>query len=124
MKENENIVLVKNKRASKIAQKRLKTALKFLKIGKKDEFYEEILKGIWNYLSDKLNIPIASLTRETIISELNKKEIDQSLIEQLIDILNSCEFARYAPQSGQQEMGDLYSDAIKIIEQLEDCIKQ
>lgn len=124
MKENENIVLVKNKRASKIAQKRLKTALKFLKIGKKDEFYEEILKGIWNYLSDKLNIPIASLTRETIITELNKKEIDQSLIEQLIDILNSCEFARYAPQSGQQEMGDLYSDAIKIIEQLEDCIKQ
>ncbi|HRU63109.1 MAG TPA: BatD family protein [Paludibacteraceae bacterium] len=124
MKENENIVLVKNKRASKVAQKRLKTALKFLKMGKKDEFYEEILKGIWNYLSDKLNIPIASLTRETIISELNKKEIDQSLIEQLIDILNSCEFARYAPQSGQQEMGDLYSDAIKIIEQLEDCIKQ
>lgn len=75
-------------------------------------------------MSDKLNIPIASLTRETIITELNKKEIDQSLIEQLIDILNSCEFARYAPQSGQQEMGDLYSDAIKIIEQLEDCIKQ
>lgn len=124
MKENENIVLVKNKRASKVAQKRLKTALKFLKIGKKDEFYEEILKGIWNYLSDKLNIPIASLTRETIITELNKKEVDQSIIEQLINILNSCEFARYAPQSGQQEMGDLYSDAIKIIEQLEDCIKQ
>lgn len=124
MKENENIVLVKNKRASKVAQKRLKTALKFLKMGKKDEFYEEILKGIWNYLSDKLNIPIASLTRETIITELNKKEVDQSIIEQLINILNSCEFARYAPQSGQQEMGDLYSDAIKIIEQLEDCIKQ
>ncbi|HOV84346.1 MAG TPA: BatD family protein [Paludibacteraceae bacterium] len=123
MKENENIVLVKNKRASKVAQKRLKTALKFLKMGKKDEFYEEILKGIWNYLSDKLNIPIASLTRETIITELNKKEVDQSIIEQLINILNSCEFARYAPQSGQQEMGDLYSDAIKIIEQLEDCIK-
>ena len=124
MKENENIVLVKNKRASKVAQKRLKTALKFLKMGKKDEFYEEILKGIWNYLSDKLNIPIASLTRETIITELNKKEVDQSIIEQLINILNSCEFARYAPQSGQQEMGDLYSDAIKIIEQLENCIKQ
>ena len=122
-KENSDLILLKNKKANKLAQKRLKLALKFLKEGNKDSFYEEVLKATWTYLSDKLSIPVASLTKDRVEAELTTIKVDTILINQFIDILNTCEFARYAPNSGQQEMGNLYADTIQAISGLEEYSK-
>lgn len=122
--ENSNIEFVRNKKANKQAQKRLKMAQKLLNEGKKDQFYEEVLKAVWSYLSDKLAIPAASLTKERVEAELSLKGVNVDAIKQFTDILNTCEFARYAPNSGQQEMGNLYSEAIDAISNLEDIIKK
>lgn len=122
--ENANISLVKNKKANKVAQKRLKLAQKLLKDGSKDKFYEEVLKAVWTYLSDKLSIPVASLTKERVELELRKRNVDNSLIITFIQILNTCEFARYAPNSGQQEMGSLYDETVKVISDLEQLYKR
>ena len=122
--ENSNIEFVRNKKANKQAQKRLKMAQKLLNEGKKDKFYEEVLKAVWNYLSDKLAIPAASLTKERVEAELSLKGVNVDAIKQFTDILNTCEFARYAPNSGQQEMGNLYAEAIDAISNLEDIIKK
>ena len=122
--ENSNIEFVRNKKANKQAQKRLKMAQKLLNEGKKDQFYEEVLKAVWSYLSDKLAIPAASLTKERVEAELSLKGVNTDAIKQFTDILNTCEFARYAPNSGQQEMGNLYSEAIDAISNLEDIIKK
>lgn len=122
--ENSNIEFVRNKKANKQAQKRLKMAQKLLNEGKKDQFYEEVLKAVWSYLSDKLAIPAASLTKERVEAELSLKGVNTDAIKQFTDILNTCEFARYAPNSGQQEMGNLYSEAIEAISNLEDIIKK
>lgn len=122
--ENSNIEFVRNKKANKQAQKRLKMAQKLLNEGKKDQFYEEVLKAVWSYLSDKLAIPAASLTKERVEAELSLKGVNADAIKQFTDILNTCEFARYAPNSGQQEMGNLYSEAIDAISNLEDIIKK
>ena len=122
--ENSNIEFVRNKKANKQAQKRLKMAQKLLNEGKKDKFYEEVLKAVWNYLSDKLAIPAASLTKERVEAELTEKGVNADAIKQFTDILNTCEFARYAPNSGQQEMGILYAEAIEAISNLEDIIKK
>ena len=116
--------LVKNKKANKVALKRLKLAQKLLKEGKKDSFYEEILKAVWDYLSDKLSIPVASLTKEKVADELSKRAVEEPVLNQLNQILNTCEFARYAPNSGQQEMGNLYDDTILVISELEEIIKK
>ena len=123
-KDNANISLVKNRKANKIAQKRLKLAQKLLKEGNKDSFYEEVLKATWTYLSDKLSIPVSSLTKERVEEELAALKIDSSIVNQFVDILNTCEFARYAPNSGQQEMGNLYDDTINAISSLEDILKK
>ena len=123
-KENANIRLVKNKKANKVAQKRLKLAQKLLKEGNKDSFYEEVLKATWTYLSDKLSIPVASLTKERVGEELASYKVDSSLINQFVDILNTCEFARFAPNSGQQEMGNLYDDTIQAISNLENVFRK
>jgi hypothetical protein len=122
--ENSNIEFVRNKKANKQAQKRLKMAQKLLNEGKKDKFYEEVLKAVWSYLSDKLAIPAASLTKERVEAELTEKGVNADAIKQFTDILNTCEFARYAPNSGQQEMGNLYAEAIDAISNLEEIIKK
>jgi len=123
-KENSDISLLKNKKANKLAQKRLKLAQKYLKEGNKDKFYEEVLKASWTYLSDKLSIPVSSLTKERVEIELTAHNVEERIIAHFMDILNTCEFARFAPNSGQQEMGDLYTDTIDAISDLEEFYKK
>ena len=123
-KDNANLSLVRNKKANKQAQKRLKLAQKLLNEGNKDLFYEEVLKATWTYLSDKMSIPVASLTKESVEEGLALIIVDENLINQFIQILNTCEFARYAPNSGQQEMGNLYDDTVNAISTLEDIFKK
>lgn len=124
IRDNANIEYVKNKKANKVAVKRLKHAGKLLNEGKKESFYEEVLKAIWTYLSDKLSIPVAMLNKGNVETELSRKNVNVELINQLIEILNTCEFARYAPSSGQAEMGNLYNDTIKVISNLEDVLNK
>lgn len=123
-KENSDSVLLKNKKANKIAQKRLKLAEKLLKEGRKDQFYEEVSKALWTYLSDKLGITLAELTKDNVATVLSEKSVDDQLVKRAIDILNTCEFARFAPATGQQEMGNLYTDTINVISELEQMIKK
>ena len=123
-KENANVRLVKNKRANKVARKRLKAAQKLLNEGKKDLFYDEVLKAMWTYLSDKMSIPVASLNKDNVASELTARAVDEPLIARVMAILNTCEFARYAPNSGQQEMGTLFEDTAQAISDLEGKIKR
>jgi hypothetical protein len=123
-KENSDLSFVKNKKANKVAQKRLKLAQRMLADGKKELFYEEVLKAVWTYLSDKLSLPISELTKETVDFELSKRNVNSDLVATLLKILNSCEFARYAPNTGQQEMGNLYAETIQVISDLEDAIRK
>ena len=124
VKENADVEFVKNKKANRIATKRLKLALKLLNEGKKDIFYEEVLKSVWTYLSDKLSIPVSLLTKNNVETELEKRGVKPEAIQNVIQILNTCEFARYAPNSGQQEMGNLYQETIQVISKLEESIKK
>ena len=123
-KDNANIDLMRNRKANKQAQKRLKAAQKLLNEGKKDLFYDEVLKSVWTYLSDKLSISAAGLTKERVGEELTQKGVEATLTQEFMQILNTCEFARYAPNTGQEEMGNLYDDAITAITKLEQAIKK
>lgn len=124
MKENSNIALVKTKKANKVALKRLKLAQKFLEEGKKENFYAEIMKSVWTYLSDKLSIPVAELNKDNIQSKMMLQGIDDELIGKFTHILDTCEFASYAPNSGQLEMGNLYQDTIDAISNVEEFYKK
>jgi len=122
--ESSNLDFIRNKKANKAAQKRLKLAAKLLSEGKKDLFYEEVMKAVWNYLSDKLTIPVASLTKESVSTELESRGVEKDLITAFIEILNTCEYARFAPNSGQQEMGNLYETSIDTISKLENTMRK
>ncbi|MBN2520163.1 MAG: BatD family protein [Bacteroidales bacterium] len=123
IKQNANIQRVKNKKANKLARKRLKTALQYLKENNKDKFYEEIVKAIWGYLSDKLTIPLSALSKDTAIESLSKHNLQDEIKNKLINLIDNCEFARFAPPVEGYQMDESYKKAITIISKLENLIK-
>ena len=124
VKENANIALVRTKKANKIAVRRLKIAGKLLKENKKEAFYDEVLRAVWGYLSDKLNIPQASLTKDNVEAELVKYGVDEPLINEFMEVLNTCEFARYAPAQASDAMDKLYELTVDAIGKMENTIKK
>jgi len=122
IRRNSDLASVRNRKAAKVAGKRLKEAEKCLKEKQSDKFYEEILKAIWGYLSDKLNIPVSELTRNSAVSSLAGKGINEQEIANLTSIIDSCEFARFAPSSSVAETEKIYEDASKFIRVVENSI--
>ncbi len=122
--ENANVAKVRTKKANKVATKRMKNAGKLLSEKKTEAFYDEVLKAMWGYISDKLNIPVSQLSKDNIEEELNKYGVSEDLIKAFISTLNECEFARYAPGNQNEAMDKVYSSAIDIISKMENCIKR
>ena len=118
-----DIVGMKNKKAAKMAKKRLAIANNLLKSGDKDIFFEELVRALWGYVSDKLSIPTSELTKDNVAVELAKKQIDADITENLLKTIEQCEFARYAP-SGDTEamMNDTYKNAELLIITIENKI--
>ncbi len=123
MKENADVLFVKNKKANKFARKRLNKALGFMKLGQKEEFYEELVKALWGYISDKLGIPVADLSKDNARSQMLEKKVDEEYIDQVLNIIDRCEYARYAPATEETQMDTLYRDAIKVISKLQQKLK-
>ncbi|MBP7180851.1 MAG: protein BatD [Dysgonomonadaceae bacterium] len=121
--QNANVALMRNRQANKVAAKRLKMADKFLKEHRKEEFYDEVLRALWGYFSDKLSIPLAQLSRENVGAELSKQGVEESLITTFMQILDACEFARYAPAEADQAMDQLYDKTIEAIGKMENQLK-
>ena len=121
---NANVSLVRTKKANKVAVKRLKIAKALLKQNKKNEFYDEILKTLWGYMSDKMNIPVSLLSKDNVANELANRGADTSIIEELHSVLNEAEFARYAPGDAGEAMDKVYAMAINVISRMENSIKK
>jgi hypothetical protein len=124
VKENANIALVRTKKANKMAVKRLKQAEKLLKENKDEPFYEEVLRALWGYLSDKLNIPQSELMKENVSAELSKYGVDETLTNEFLDIINTCEYARYAPNKSSGAMDKLFGETVDVIGKMENTIKK
>ena len=122
--ENANVAKVRTKKANKVAAKRMKNAGKLLAEKKSEAFYDEVLKALWGYISDKLSMPVSQLSKDNIEEELQKHQVADELIKAFIDTLNDCEFARYAPGNQDEKMDKIYSSAIDVISKMENSIKR
>jgi len=122
IRRNSDVSLVKNRKAGKVAIKRLHSASICLKNEEIDQFYDEILKALWGYLSDKLNIPVSDLSRNNAIASLQEQGIEEDMIKNLAEILDACEFARFAPSSSETEAASIYEGASQFIKSVENLI--
>lgn len=122
IKDNANVALARGKKANKVALKRLKVAGKLLEQKSQDKFYDEVMRALYGYVADKLNIPLADLNKDNIYVKLNEKQVSQELTDQFIKSLNDCEFARYAPGDANENMENVYESAIDVITKMEESI--
>ena len=111
-------------RANKVATKRLKKAARLMKENKPSEFYDEVLRALWGYVGDKLNIPVEQLSHDNIADRLTSRNVGQSVIEQFIGAIDECEFERYAPGDPKGNMSKVFDKAMNAIEQIEDGMKR
>ena len=119
LKERADTRLMRRKRASKLARKRLKRAKTLMAAGDSNGFYAELSDAMWGYLSDKLNIPGSELSKDNISAELDKFGVEQSLRDATMDLLNKCEFAQYAPELAKTDMGAMLGEAASLMDKLE-----
>jgi hypothetical protein len=121
--ENANVARMKNKKASKVALKRLKEASTHLHANSDEKFYESVTRAFWGYLSDKLTIPASELSREKASEELSGHSVSAGIIDRFVQILDTCEYARYAPGGGSAKMHDLFTEATDVMSVMEKEIK-
>lgn len=118
-----DVVGTKHRKATKMALKRLQLANTFLKQNLYTAFYEELHKALLGFISDKLNMPVAELSRERMSEALKEGNVDERYIDTFISILDACEFARYAPDSGHEAMAAHYSSALDVISSIDSNMK-
>jgi hypothetical protein len=118
----QDVVLVRNKQATKVAKGRLKKAYAFLKENDQDHFYEELSQALWGYISDKLGIERSVLSMDTVKEAMVNKGIHDPLPDAFVDVLNSCEFARFAPGDAASKMKDLYDRGLDLIMKVEKAV--
>lgn len=123
IKRRQDIAMMKKRKSTKVAIKRLKYASELMKNKRKEEFYEEISKALWGYLSDKFTISLSELSIDMVQLVLKDKNISEDILLQLNSILNDCEFARFAPVDNTDGMKDIYNQAIDIISKIESGLK-
>lgn len=124
IKVNSNLKLVKERKAAKLAKKQLSVAEKHLHLKNKDLFFNEVLNALNNYVGDKFNMSVVDLSKDKISEMLLSKQVNEQTIQQLLETLNTCEYAKYAPSSVTGDLNKVYVDTLELISQIEEQIKR
>ncbi|MFI3266159.1 MAG: BatD family protein [Rikenellaceae bacterium] len=123
LSQRKNVAFIKNKKANQVALQRLKVAAKSMNEGNERIFYQEMLKALWGYMSDKLNIPVSNLTKDNIRESLSKRGLTNDNASKFIDIISECEYAQYSPQTSGK-MNEIYDSAVAMLSKFESLIKK
>jgi hypothetical protein len=118
-----NVVLLRNRKARKMAQRRLVEAKKLLTEKKKEEFYTEVSRALWGYVGDKLGIPPSDLSVDTARITLESRKVSQETVVHLTATIEQCEFARFAPSEDSLQMDGIYNDAVVLISTIEEQLR-
>lgn len=120
MRLDADVVGRRTSRANKVAKKRLRSAELFMKKHQSEQFYQEVLRALWGYLSDKLNIPVSQLTRQNIVDNLAHRGVSDEICNEIVVILDECEMARYTPDSSlDSNVEAIYDKAVQAINALD-----
>ena len=121
--DNANLGKMRGKKANKVATKRLRAASKLMQQNRSDAFYDEVLRALWGYVGDKLNMPVEGLSRENIQQRLSEREVAEETISKFIAAIDECEFERYAPGDAAGNMNKTFDAAMTAIMDIEEKMK-
>lgn len=121
--DHADVAKMRVKHANKVAAKRLKSASRMMSLGSEADFYDEVLRTLWGYISDKLSMPVEQLSRENVNERLTEHGVDAATVESFILALDECEFERYAPGDAKGNMNKTFNTAMNAIMSIEDAMK-
>ncbi|GJG35520.1 hypothetical protein PRLR5107_12340 [Prevotella lacticifex] len=119
-----DIVGMKRNNANKIATRRLRRADELMLKGKSSEFYDEVMRALWGYVSDKLSIPVEHLSSDNISEKLSTLGVDDNTINKFTGALHECEFERYAPGDTKGNMDRTMESAMTAIMEIENSLNE
>ena len=122
--DNADLGKMRGKKANKVATRRLRKASQLMQKGEQNAFYDEVLRALWGYVGDKMNMPVAELSRENIADKLSSYNVGETTVSQFLGALDECEFERYAPGDSTGNMNKTFSAAMTAIEQIEKTMKK
>lgn len=123
IRDNRNAALVRGRRANKVAVQRFRVAKRYMAEQNQHAFYEEMLRALWGYMSDRFNIPVANLTKENVREELHKRGVAAEDTQLFSGIITRCDEAQYSPFSSAR-MNDVYTEAVDLLSRIESVIKR
>lgn len=123
-KANSDLFAVKERKAAKIAKKQLITAEKHMQSNQKDLFFTEVLNAIHKYLGNKFGLATADLSKEKISEMLLSRQVTKGTTKQIIETIDTCEYAKYAPSAVTGDLQKVYHDTVELISQIEEQIKK
>ncbi|MEG2613669.1 MAG: protein BatD, partial [Alistipes sp.] len=123
IRDSRNVALLRGKRANKVAVQRFRAAKNYMTQQNQHAFYEEMLRALWGYMSDKFNIPVANLTKENVREELNKRGVSGDDSQRFTAIITQCDEAQYSPMASAQ-MSDVYAEGLDFVSRIEAAIKR
>jgi len=124
IKANSNIIAVKERKAAKLAKKQLVIAEKYMSANNKEAFFTEVLNALNKYIGDKFALSIVDLSKEKISEMLLSRNVSDATTKNIIDTLNTCEYAKYAPSAVTGDLKKVYNDTIELISKIENQIKK
>ncbi len=122
--DNANVVRMKGRKANKVATRRLRTASRLMAKGQQAEFYDEVLRALWGYVGDKLNIPVVELSRDNITEKFTSHDVDASIVDSFVEAIDECEYARYAPGEARGKMDAVYDKAVNAITKIDEMLSE
>lgn len=123
IKANSDLPALKQRKAARIAKKQLAAAEKYMQANRKDDFFNEVLNALNKYISDKLGLPVADLSKDRISEMLLQRQVTEQTRTHLIATIDTCEYAKYAPSAVTGDLKKVYNDTVELISQLENQIK-
>lgn len=114
----------KNRKATKMARKRLFLAGDYCKGSLYTAFYEELHKALLGFVSDKFNMDATDMTKENISAKLQEEGVGEDLAADYVGLLDACEFARYSPDAGHDAMNAHYEKAVSVISSIDQSMRK
>jgi hypothetical protein len=122
IRRNSDLVLVRKRTANRLAKKQLVQAEKSMKINDKENFFVNVLSALYSYAGNKMNIPVAELSKEKVVEMLKGKNVPEAEMNEFVKLMDECEFARYAPGLQSGNLQDVYDRAENTITKIEDAL--
>lgn len=107
----------KQRNAGKQTMKRLRAAQAILSGKATGDFHAAVINALHGFIADTFNIGQADLSTERIQAELSERGIDVSLTGRLLKLIETCQYAQYAPGSSQDKQAT-FDEAVSVINSL------